>query len=161
MTKSETKDRTIALIHKECKKLGVTDSRQIAYILATIAWETNHTWKPVKEAYWTSEGYRKRHLIYYPYYGRGYCQITWETNYRKFGKLLGVDFVVHPDLVLYPNYSAFIIVYGMKHGSFTGKRLDDYFNKTKEDWVGARGIINGRDKAHTIASIAKEIYHGE
>ncbi len=157
MTKIETKEQTIKLIQKECEEQGITDERQIAYILATIEWETAHTWLPVKEAFWTSEAWRKRHLRYYPYFGRGFCQITWKSNYEKFGKLLGVDFVKHPDLVLYPAYSAFIIVYGMKHGTFTGKKLDNYFTKSKEDFVGARRIINGQDKAHTIASIAKHI----
>ena len=157
MTKKEQKNISVDLILTECKNQGVTDKRQIAYILATIDWETAHTWKPVKEAFWTSESWRKKHLRYYPYFGRGFCQITWKSNYEKFSKLLGTDFVAHPDLVLYPAYSAFIIVYGMKHGTFTGKKLDDYFTKGREDFVGARRIINGQDKAHTIASIAKHI----
>ena len=158
MTDKETKLNMIGLIRKECENQGVTDGRQIAYILATTEWETNHTYGMVREAYWCSEGWRKRHLRYYPYYGRGPCQITWEANYEKFGALLGVDLVNHPDLALYPAYGAFIIVYGMKHGAFTGKKLDHYFTKSTENWIGARRIINGQDKAHTVASIAKYIY---
>ena len=159
MTDKEVKQQTIDLIQKECKTQGVTDPRQIAYILATVAWETNHTYKPVREAYWCSEAWRKRHLKYYPYYGRGLVQITWESNYEKFGTLLRIDLVNHPDLALYSAYAVFIAVYGMKHGSFTGKSLDLYFNKwSREDWVDARHIINGHDKAHVIASMAREIY---
>ncbi len=155
MTKKEQKNTSIKLIRTECKNQGVTDERQIAYILATIEWETNHTFAPVKEAYWVSEGWRKRHLRYYPYFGRGFVQITWKDNYAKFASLLGVDLVRHPDLALHPDFAAFIAVYGMKHGVFTGKKLSDYFNDHKEDYVRARRIINGKDKAHTIASIAK------
>ena len=33
-------------------------------------------------------------------------------------------------------------------GVFTGKKFGDYFNKTTEDWVNARRIINGLDKAN-------------
>ena len=43
-------------------------------------------------------------------------------------------------------------------GIFTGKKLGDYFNKTTEDWVNARRIINGLDKANLIAGHAKKFY---
>ena len=162
MTHQETKAETIRIIREECTLQGIVNKSQIAYVLATVEWETAHTWKPVKEAFWCSEAWRTKHLRYAPYFGRGYCQITWRENYEKFGKLLGVDLVRHPNLALYPQYASFIIVYGMKHGTFTGKCLDDYVdNDTRNfDFVGARHIINGSDKAHTIASIAKEILHG-
>ena len=156
MTIEETKEHSVTLIREECRKQGVVLEPQIAYILATAEWETNHTWKPVKEAYWTSEAWRKKHLRYYPYFGRGYVQITWKENYEKFGKLLGVDLVQHPDLALYPEYAAFILVYGMKHGIFTGKKLDDYITGRVSMYADARRIINGTDKAGTIASMARD-----
>ena len=43
-----------------------------------------------------------------------------------------------------------------RDGDFTGKSLEDYFNASKNDPVGARRIINGTDKARQIAG-----YHGE
>jgi len=157
MTQQEIKQETIRIIHEECVIQGVVDEAQIAYVLATVEWETAHTWLPVKEAFWTSEKWRKKHLRYYPYFGRGFCQITWKENYEKFGKLLGVDLVEHPDLALYPKYAAYILVYGMKHGTFTGKKLGDYMSSEGNfNFVDARHIINGSDKAHTMASIAKE-----
>jgi hypothetical protein len=42
---------------------------QVAYQLATVHWETNRTFEPVREAYWLSEEWRKRNLRYYPFYG--------------------------------------------------------------------------------------------
>ncbi len=157
MTPEEIKKETIRIIKEECIIQGVVDREQIAYVLATVEWETNHTWLPVKEAYWTSEAWRKKHLGYYPYFGRGFVQLTWLDNYKKFGKVLGIDLAVHPDLALYPKYASYILVYGMKNGSFTGKKLEDYVSAEGDfDFVGARHIINGSDKAHTIASIAKE-----
>jgi len=157
MTPQEVKEHAKDVILAECKKQDVTSPAQIAYILATVEWETNHTWNTVREAYWVSEAWRKRHLRYYPYYGRGFCQITWRDNYEKFGKLLGVDLVGHPDLALYPEYAAFILVYGMKHGTFTGVKLDDFITPSKTDYLHARKIINGMDKAHTVASMAQEM----
>ena len=45
---------------------------------------------------------------------------------------------------------------GMTEGWFTGKLLADYFSATKDDPRNARRIINGTDKASTIAG-----YHAE
>jgi len=41
------------------------------------------------------------HRHYAPYYGRGFIQLTWERNYRAFGKWLakGDLFVREPNLV--------------------------------------------------------------
>lgn len=150
MTELEHKN----LILRECEAQGVTSDAQKAYILATVEWETNGTFKPVKEAYWLSEDWRKRHLRYYPYYGRGYVQLTWKENYNRFGKLLELDLVNAPDIVLEPEISAEILVIGMRDGLFTGKKLADYINDSLLDFVGARKIVNGIDKAHTIASMA-------
>ena len=70
---------------------------QWAYIFATVFHETNATFLPVREAYWMSEDWRKRNFRYYPYYGRGFVQITWEANYLTYKKLLGIDLVKNPD----------------------------------------------------------------
>jgi hypothetical protein len=43
-------------------------------------------------------------------------------------------------------------------GSYTGRRLSHYINPTKEDWVGARRIINGTDKAGLIAGYARRFH---
>ena len=134
------------------------DKRWAAYALATAVWETNLTMQPVREAYWLSEAWRKANLRYYPYYGRGFCQITWDYNYRKFGQLLGVNLFEIPDLALKSEYAAKILVYGMENGTFSGRKLADYFTLAKTDYVGARWIINGQDKAASIASIAEECY---
>jgi hypothetical protein len=46
----------------------------------------------------------------------------------------------------------------MINGSFTGKKLGDYFNAAKEDWINARRIINALGKANIIADHAKKFY---
>jgi hypothetical protein len=43
---------------------------------------------------------------------------------------------------------------GMRLGSFTGKKLADYIHGGKADYVNARRIINGLDRAQTIAQYA-------
>ena len=147
------------ILKEECALNNVVLPSQIAYVIATAEWETNHQCRPVKEAYWLSEEWRKKHLRYYPYYGRGYVQITWKKNYEKFGELLGVDLVRKPDLALEPAIASKIIVIGMRDGLFTGISLDDCTDEYGiVDYVKARRIVNGTDKAEVIASVANEIY---
>ena len=139
-----------------CEKNGLPLKEQIAYVIATAEHETGGTYKPVVEAHWLSEDWRKNNLRYYPYHGRGYVQITWDYNYEKFSKLLGRDFVTNPDEVLDKNVSLFILVYGMSTGMFSGKRLGTYVNKNDKDFYGARKVVNGRDKAEHIAALAEK-----
>lgn len=154
------RQETIDAIIKACHDHGIVKPEAIQYVLATVQHETNDTFKPVKEAYWLSEKWRKRNLRYYPYYGRGFVQLTWKSNYKKFGELLGIDLVKNPDLALVTKYAIFILVYGMKHGTFTSKKLDDYFGTTGSNFIGARNIINGKDKAKRIAMLAQKIKIG-
>lgn len=158
------KASTVLTIADECKRQGLVLPSQVAYVLATVEWETNGTFRPVAEAYWKSDAWRKKHLRYFPYYGRGYVQITWGRNYEKFSKLLGIDMVDDPadpnddhdpDRAMDPNVALFILVYGFKHGSFTGKRITDYINESKTDFRRARRCINGLDRADDIAALAK------
>ena len=128
---------------------------QWAYIFATTFHETASTFLPIKEAYWLSEDWRKKNLRYYPYYGRGFVQITWKENYSAYSKKLNVDFVKNPDLIMNQSYSWFVLVDGFKYGVFTGKKMIDYINDKKTDYIGARKIINGTDKASLIAGYAK------
>lgn len=89
------------------------------------------------------------------YRGRGYCQITGHDNYAKFGTLLGVDLIGNPDLATRPEIAGKVIVVGMRDGLFTGHRLGEYFTAGFSDWVNARRIINGLDRAQDIARYAK------
>jgi len=150
-----TKDGTIEAIIYECRQQKIGSANQIAYVLATTEWETAKTFKPVKEAYWLSEEWRRRHLRYFPYYGRGYVQITWRSNYQKYGEILGFDLVGNPDKALDPNVALFILVHGFKTGTFTGRKITDYINGDKADFYQARRCINGLDKAAEIAELAK------
>ena len=152
-----TKQGTIDAIIWECKSQGLKLKTQIAYVLATVEWETARTYKPVREAFWLSEKWRKKHLRYYPYYGRGFVQLTWESNYSKYKKIMGANLVKYPDIAMRPNVALFILVHGFKHGIFTGRKLDRYVNKNKTDFKNARRCINGTDKNKKIAKIARRI----
>lgn len=153
-----TKAGTMKAIRSECLRQGIGLKTQIAYVLATADHETNHTFKPVTEAYWLPDPdayLKKHHPDYYPYYGRGYVQLTWKDNYEKYGQLLGKDLVGHPTLALEPEIALFILVHGFKTGTFTGRKLTDYISAGKTDFRNARRCINGVDKADQIAELAR------
>ena len=145
----------INLIISFCTKHSL-EYNQAAYVLATAWHETNQTMLPVIEAYWLSEDWRKKNLRYYPWYGRGYVQLTWKENYTKADKKLGLNgaMLKDPSLAQTPKYAAEILVVGSKEGWFTGKKLSDYIGKVNKDYVSARRIINGTDKATKIANEA-------
>ncbi len=157
-----SREGTIAAIRAECQKQGLALPTQQAYVLATVELETAKTFKPVREAYYisedfdTAEKWRQEHLRYYPFYGRGFVQLTWEENYRNYSEILGIDFVEDPDKVMEPNISVFILVHGFKHGGFTGKKLEDYVNAERTDFMNARRCINGTDRAQKIAGWAEK-----
>ena len=125
------------------------DKRWLAYMFATTFHETAKQMVPVKEAYWLSEDWRKRHLSYYPYYGRGFVQLTHRGNYKHAGEVLGVDMVRNPDLALVHSHAAVIMFTGMTEGWFRADQngvrhdLPRYFNTTTNSPIGARKIING------------------
>ena len=125
----------------------------LAYCLATSYHETAHTMQPVAEiGRGKGKPYGKR-VGSNIYYGRGDVQLTWEHNYERAGRLLGVDLVGKPDLALDPAVSARVLFRGMMEGWFTTRKLSDY--GAPLDFVKARQIVNGMDDAHLIAGYAK------
>jgi hypothetical protein len=129
-----------------------------AYLLATVRHETADTYLPVKEAYWkpNAEEWRKRNLSYYPWYGRGFVQLTWKENYAKAGKKLGMDFITNPDIVMSQRIAYQILLRGCSEGWFTGKKLADYIKPGSVDYVNARMVVNKLDKAELIAGYARK-----
>ena len=150
---------TIDAILDECESLGVTDNRQIAYIFATAYHECFRPSRP-----WTRmtpmPEFGDEHYLqskkYFPYFGRGLSQITWKSNYVKEAKRLNIDLVNKPELMLVVDTAANSHVYCMKNGTYTGKKLSDYINGSKCDFVNARRIINGTDKAIDIERYANK-----
>lgn len=152
-----------------------TDLRWLAYMLATTKHETAHTMQPISEyggdTYFfnsydpegdnpvlagilgnTQPGDGVR------FKGRGYVQLTGRRNYTRMASLTGVDLVSDPDLALDSKVAALIMFQGMKDGLFTGVGLPKYFNPTTDDWVNARRIINGTDRAGMIAGLGQAFY---
>lgn len=158
-----------------CRTAGLLRN-QTAYVLATSFHESAHTMKPVRETLATTDDEAIRRLekawaagklpwVKTPYWrkdaegktwlGRGYPQVTHKANYERIGARLGIDLTTDPNVMLRPEVAIPTMIVGMTEGLFTGKRLSDYITLQKSDFVDARRIINGTDRATLIAGYAR------
>lgn len=131
--------------------------------LATAYHETAGTMQPLRE-YGRGKGrpYGKPGKHNQAQYGRGYVQLTWDANYERADRKLGLDgkLLANFDLALDPAIAAAILVRGMQEGWFTAKKLGDFMPieaaGTREAFKKSRVIINGHDKDTLIAGYAVE-----
>lgn len=155
-----TQQAAVLHIAENADALTVTDPRHVAYMLATAYHEARFL--PIREirakrgtSIWAMQE------RYWPsgYYGRGLCQLTWKKNYEKFSPIVGQDLVAEPDRVLDVVVSAQILVHGMVHGLFSGKKLADYIPPPPAlpDWLRARRTVNGDFQADRVADVAQRI----
>lgn len=168
-----------AILDKWQAEHPADDDRRLAYMLGTAHHETGRTMQPVRETFATSDdqaitrldaAYTRGVLTWVktPYWqkdaqgrswlGRGFVQITHKANYEKMAAATGVDLVAHPERAMELPVALAIMFEGMRRGSFTGKKLADYFHGATEDWRAARRIINGVERADLVASYAKSYY---
>jgi len=141
---------------------GNLPAAQVAYVLATAYHETARTMQPIAE-YGRGKGraYGKpgRNGGQIPY-GRGFVQTTWDANYERTDKELhlGGKLIANYNLLLTDtSVAAQAAVRGMVEGWYTGRKLSAYFG-ARNDAVNARRIINGTDKAQTIAGYWSSFY---
>jgi hypothetical protein len=141
----------------------LTDVRWLAYMLATVMHECGRQWRPIREATrGRGKPYGKPVVVVDPqghrhvnaYYGRGYVQLTLKPNYQKMGRLLKNRLLYEPDLALRPVIAYRIMSIGMIRGLFTQHKLADYIHGNKTDYVNARRIIHGIERAQLIARYA-------
>lgn len=170
LTQSQVDGLNAMIDANETYRVG---NRQFAYILATIHHETDKTFQPIEEygkgkgkLYGTNIKLDKK-----PYfdtknifYGRGHTQNTWYENYKKLTELAkrqgkDWDFFNNPELLLQMQPSIWATFTAMQTGLYTGRKLSDYINTQKCDYVNARRIINGTDKAELIAGYANQFYN--
>lgn len=153
------------------------DTRWLAYILATSYHETARQMFPVREHLASSDDAAirifKKNKIYnntnywhknretgQHYFGRGYVQLTWDYNYQRADKRFDIDnrkdsFYWNPDHALDPERAIEVTYDGMIYGWYTGHCLLLHFQPNRRaDWINARRIINGLDRADLIAGHA-------
>jgi predicted chitinase len=125
----------------------------------TIAKESASTFLPVREAFYLGEPAAEHHrktLAYYPFYGRGYIQITHRGNYERYGRKVAAlwradparpDFnlVGNPDRALDPTISAAVsALFFRDTKTLQGYGLVDACMARDWDWV-RRLVLGGAD----------------
>lgn len=121
-------------------------------VLATIAVETAHLFKPIKEfgsdALHEKE-YGMRHdlgntmpLDGAKYAGRGFIQITGKLNYASYSKLLGLDLVNNPDLALLTSPASRILALYWRDHAIAGAC-------EQQDWQLVRKKVDGGLNGYT------------
>lgn len=85
----------------------------------------------------------------FKYRGRGFVMITGYANYKKAGEKLNINLVDNPDLALDTKIAATILVRGSTEAWFTKYKVSDF-----SDYINMRRVINGLDRASTIAGYA-------
>lgn len=94
------------------------------------------------------------------YFGRGYVQLTWWSNYSKSSVAigLGLELLLDPERVKEPEVAYALMSHGMRTGQgfANGHRLGKYFSGKLRNYVGARHMVNGHDHASDIANIAEK-----
>lgn len=157
------------------QRFAHADRRWLAYILATAYHETAYTMQPVRETLaesdvraveiletafaagrlsWVKTPYWRPDEDGRSWLGRGLVQLTHKRNYEAMSVLTGIDLVADPDRAMEMDVAVMILIEGMLQGSFTGHKLEDHLNATTEDWVNARRIVNGMDRAEKLAAYA-------
>lgn len=152
------------------------DPRWLAYILATAFHETAFTMQPVRETLAATDARAveilenayasgKLSWVKTPYWrpdedgkswlGRGLVQLTHKRNYEAMSVLTGLDLVAEPDRAMEMDAAVSILIEGMVQGSFANHKLADHLNETTDDWVNARRIVNGTDRAEKLAGYGK------
>jgi len=145
---------------------GTSDPRDLAYILGGVYHETGGKMVPVREGFARTDAGARRIVANrkygkpdgpygHVYYGRGRIQNTWLSNMEKLTKRFGIDFVRNPDALLDPHIDAMVTIVGHREGIWTGKKLSDYITPSGADYINARRIVNGTDRAALIAGYAK------
>ena len=135
------------------------DMRHHAYLLSTAIGESNIIPTPEKKAEPGTPEYEKQQNRFYRYYKpRGYIPFEGQDNYRKFAGMIGEDLIGEPKLALDDDIAAWIMSIGMHKGLFTGRKLSEFINRVDEDWINARRVLNGLDKAEEYAVRARAIF---
>lgn len=94
------------------------------------------------------------------YFGRGYVQLTWWSNYAKASVALGRGFelLLHPERVKTPEIAYELMSLGMRTGKIfaNGRKFKNFFTGSATNYEGARGMVNGKDHADDIARLARK-----
>lgn len=121
---------------RACSAAGITDTNQLAYILATAEHESDH--------FRTTDEYSRR-MYDECGWGEGLIQVTWCENKRRVFQRLGLPaYGGRGDRRLHnPTIAAQALCRGMSEGWYTRTRLGQCIGGSRVDLRCARSVVNG------------------
>jgi hypothetical protein len=155
------------LLWQELDARQISDRNVCAAVIGTVAVETASTFCPVREAYFVfdderealrrgdptfinpdNEEWRRTHLQtsrYFPFYGRGFIQLTWNGpdiwNYQTYGQDVGKDLAANPDHALLPEVAAAVMAcFFVRQGVVDAARQSDWTLVRKRVQGGTDGL---------------------
>lgn len=149
------------VLYTECRKVGITDNAQLANVFAQVELESNFVPKTeYRAADWQTYLLNLQNRYWHTnFMGRGMIQLTWQSNYQKMSDVFNIDLVSQPNLANDITIASAIACYGMKKGSFTSVKLDDFINNSIISYYQARRIVNALDKAALISENSMKWYN--
>jgi putative chitinase len=130
----EDAQRYLPYLVQMFRKYDINTKLRIAGYLAQVATETHELdwWQELDSA----DGSYLRNQPYYPYYGRGPIQLTWDYNYRSYADDSGNDVVNNPDLLTEPEV-------GFDSSGWYWQRADCNSYCDAQDIEGLSVAVNG------------------
>lgn len=134
-----------------CMAENIRDPAHWAYVLATAEHETNfgrfmvEIWRNTDaQRRYEKNGSNSKPGDGYLFRGRGYVQLTFRENYRRFGESLGLPLEDEPDRAAEPETAARIMAVGMGRLGYRGANLvlRRFGEGDGFDFDGARAIVN-------------------
>jgi hypothetical protein len=123
-------------IIKSCTEAGITNSNQLAYVLATAEHESDHfnTMREYDQTPYDACGA-----------GEGLIQVTWCENKSKVFQKLGLPAYggISDTRLQQTDVASKALCRGMKEGWYTGARLGNCIGSDSANLACARGIVNG------------------
>lgn len=155
LNREAARDATPRLL-EACAREGIVDPAQIAYLIATAEHETNfgrsmeEIWRDSAfQLAYEDHGSNEREGDGKRFRGRGYVQLTFRENYRRFGEAIGEPLETQPERAAEPDVAARVIAAGMGRIGFRHPRLvlDRYGFGDDFAFDRAREIVNAdRDR---------------
>ena len=155
-------DGVVKYLPEVIQKYEINTPLRLAHFLSQIAWESDH-FRTLQE-YASGQAYEGRRDLGnvnrgdgVRYKGRGVIQCTGKANYDKYGKLLNLDLVDHPEWVATPHVSMLIAGEYWKRTNLNHWADEDDVRQVTHI---INGGFNGLDGRKAMLVRAKQVLRG-
>lgn len=119
-----------------------TAYRETCHLLSTRVGEACGCQVECKKDELPNRDYGRKNSRGVAFFGRGLVQITHEYNYEAADRVMKVGLADKPDLAYEKDHAIVLLVDGVRKRWYAGKRITDYLDDEKSNWVEARNSVN-------------------